>query len=152
MSKPKAKQISRDVASSLIMFSKMAMHYKAMAGVEDTFKAIQRVIDNKSYQPSESANRYKETYDKTLGRLIPVGEKGGKNASIRMQKWMQMIYYNNGEITKGFFDKVTKGVINSSSFTFIAGNFFGNFNNYVLGRVMNGIEAYSSNHFFSFSI
>ena len=147
MSKPKAKQISRDVGSSLIMFSKMAMHYKAMSGVEDTFKAIQRVIDNKSYQPSESANRYKETYDKTLGRLIPVGEKGGKNASVRMQKWMQMIYYNNTEVQKGFFDKVTKAVINSSSFTFIAGNFFGNFNNYVLGRVMNGVEAYSSNHF-----
>ena len=71
------------------MFSKMAMHYKAMSGVEDTFKAIQKIIGDKEYQPAEYENILTRFFDKTVGKFVNKGKKGGSNAEERMKKWMQ---------------------------------------------------------------
>ncbi|BCV02309.1 MAG: hypothetical protein CM15mV51_1300 [uncultured marine virus] len=38
------------------MFGQMATHYNTMIGVEDTFRAIQQVIEKRDYLPPESSN------------------------------------------------------------------------------------------------
>ena len=143
--KPKASEINRDLATSLIMFGQMATHYNTMIGVEDTFRAIQQVIEKRDYLPPESSNIITGITNK-LG-FKPRGKKENQSTITRMQKWMNMVYYNNSQINKGFFDKVSDLVISGSALSYVAFNVFGNFNNYLLGRTMNGIEVMGQKYF-----
>ena len=145
--KPKSSEVNRDLATSLIMFGKMATHYDTMVAVEDTFRAIQQVIEKRDYLPPESTNLI--TKVKSAFGTKAKGRKQYRNTKDRMQKWMNMVFYNNEEVEKGFFDKVTEAVISGSALSYVAFNVFGNFNNYLLGRVMNGIEVMGQKYYSS---
>ena len=138
-SKPSLGELNKDMGTALLRFSSMAEHYETMSTVEDTYKAFIKVIEKREYQPADR----KVTLGKWVkGKFFEKGKQTKEsNVLRRARKWMSMIYYDNEQITKGFLEKVSDGLIQYSSLSYVAFNPFGNFNNYVLGRINNSIEA-----------
>jgi hypothetical protein len=144
--RPSKGEINKDMGTALMRFSAMAEHYETMSSVEDTFKAFIKVLEQRSYQPADPA----VTLGKwAKGKFIPKGKKGGAQSNVvtRAKKWMSMVFYDNDRITKGFLEKVTDGLMEYSSLSYVAFNPFGNFNNYALGRINNSIEALGQRFF-----
>ncbi|NQY42055.1 MAG: hypothetical protein HRT87_01755, partial [Legionellales bacterium] len=145
---PAASELNRDMGSALLKFSGMAEHYEVMSGVEDTFNAFIKVIENREYQPGNWRDKLGSYAN---GKFVPKGTKSGaeKNTVRRAKRWMNMVFYDNDQTTRGMFEKLSDGLINYSSLSYVAFNPFGNFNNYVLGRINNSIEAIGQ-RFYSF--
>jgi len=168
-SRPLANELSGDLATSLIKFSAMAEHYEVMGQIEDTLTAIQRVVNNRQYEPSDVNTRFvgrsqnlvnkaKQKVDSALDSAISgvtqsgsVGFKketsGDSNTVRRLRKYMSMVYYDNELITKGAVDKIADLLIQQSSLAYVAFNPFGNFNNYLMGRINNNIEMLGGRFF-----
>ena len=143
-STPSLGQVSTDLATSLIKFSAMAENYETMGTIEDTLLAMKQVIDKRSYNLPKGEGL--TLVDKLKGLRKGSGKtpKGGidppTNTKTRAAKFMSMVYYDNENITKGAADKIAEGIIQLSSLSYVAFNPFGNFNNYLIGRVNNNIE------------
>jgi len=144
--KPSLGELNKDLGVALMKFSAMAEHYEAMSSVEDTFKAFIKVLEQRNYQPADPSVTLGI---KKRGKFIPKGRRDSveKNTIRRAKKWMSMVFYDNDQITKGFLEKVSDGLINYSSLSYVAFNPFGNFNNYALGRINNSIEALGQRFF-----
>jgi len=123
---PSLGELNLDLGTALIKFNAMAEHYETMSEVEDTLKAMVKVLEKRTY----GENKDDES-----------------NVVRRAKKWMHMVYYDNEKITKGFLEKVSDGLITASSLSYVAFNPFGNFNNYVLGRINNNIEMLGGRFF-----
>ncbi len=144
--RPSKGEINKDMGTALMKFSAMAEHYETMSSAEDTFKAFIKVLEQRSYQPADPA----VTLGKwTKGKFVPRGKTQGSQANVvtRAKKWMSMVFYDNDRITKGFLEKVTDGLMEYSSLSYVAFNPFGNFNNYAMGRINNSIEALGKRFF-----
>jgi hypothetical protein len=146
---PSVGEISPDLGSSLLKFSAMAEHYEVMGEIEDTLQAIIRVIKNKEYGPSDvNTSLLGRT---SAGVLKKVGytkeTSGDSNALKRAQAYMSMVYYDNELVSQGFFDKFANALISQSSLAYVAFNPFGNFNNYLMGKINNNIEMLGSRFF-----
>ena len=143
-STPSLGQISTDLATSLIKFSAMAENFETMGTIEDTLLAMKKVIDKRTYGLPETSSF--SLVDRLKGTIRGTGKtpKGGidppTNTKTRAAKFMSMVYYDNENITKGAWDKIAEGIIQLSSLSYVAFNPFGNFNNYMIGRVNNNIE------------
>lgn len=138
--RPSTEELNMDMGVALQKFSAMAEHFEVMSSVEDTFKAFIKVLEKREYQPMDSLVTL-GTWQK--GQFKPKGRKSGIESNIvrRAKKWMSMVFYDNDQITKGFLEKISDGLITYSSLSYVAFNPFGNFNNYALGRINNSIEA-----------
>ena len=139
-SKPEASKLSMDMADSLLKFSAMAENYEVMAQAEDTYLAMVKVLEGRSY--TNSRGEEKQLSDQQEG-VIDNKDVMGAEARItkRAKKWLKMVYYNNDQDTKNFFEKLTKGLISYTSLAYVGANVFGNFNNYLFGRLSNSIET-----------
>jgi len=164
-SRPLASELSGDLATSLIKFSAMAEHYEVMGQIEDTLTAIQRVVNNRQYEPSDVntkfvgrgqnlINKAKKQVDAAVSGVEQSGSVGFKketsgdsNTVRRLRKYMSMVYYDNELITKGAVDKIADLLIQQSSLAYVAFNPFGNFNNYLMGRINNNIEMLGGRFF-----
>ncbi|TXG86644.1 MAG: hypothetical protein E6R13_00260 [Spirochaetes bacterium] len=140
VNKPTVGELNKDMGTALLRFAGMAEHYEVMSSAEDTFKAFVKVIEKREYQPSDPSitiGKFKK------GVFQQVGRKTGleSNTLRRARKWMHMVFYDNEQVTRGFLEKVSDGLINYSSLAYVAFNPFGNFNNYLMGRINNSIEA-----------
>ena len=143
--KPTTEELNKDMGNGLLMFASMAQHYETMGTVEDTMKAMLKVIESRTYQKKNSSI----TGIKNKFGFVEKGEIKGVESNLyrKAKKFMSMIYYDNETITKSFFDKAAEGLIKYSSLSYVAFNPFGNFNNYVLGRVMDNIEALGGRYY-----
>ena len=146
---PSAGEISSDLGSSLLKFSAMAEHYEVMGEIEDTLAAIVRVIENKEYSPSsKTTSLLGRTAGNTLKKVGFKRETSGDSNSLkRARKYLSMVYYDNEMISKGAVDKIADALISQSSLAYVAFNPFGNFNNYLMGRINNNIEMLGSRFF-----
>ena len=146
---PSVGEISSDLGSSLLKFSAMAEHYEVMGEIEDTLQAIIRVIKNKEYGPSDKdtslVGRTSEGLLKKVGYTKE--SSGDSNVLKRAQSYMSMVYYDNELVSQGFMDKFANALITQSSLAYVAFNPFGNFNNYLMGRINNNIEMLGSRFF-----
>ena len=139
-SKPSRGELNKDMGNALLKFASMAEHYETMGSVEDTMKAMLKQIERRQYKTSDG--KIKKVVKTKLGFEEKATIKGSdSNILRRAKKWMNMVYYDNDQLTKGFFEKVSDGLIQLSSLSYVAFNPFGNFNNYVLGRINDNIEA-----------
>jgi hypothetical protein len=125
-STPTRTQLSMDMTDSLLKFSAMAENYETMAAAEDTHLAMIEVLKSRAYKNKK-------------GTL-----KGADDVRMvaRAKKWMKMVFYNNDNDVKTFWDKLTKGLISYTSLAYVGTNVFGNINNYAFGRISNSIETY----------
>ncbi len=139
-SKPSKGELNKDMGNALLKFASMAEHYETMGSVEDTMKAMLYTLEKRQYKTPEGS--IKKGIKNKLGFEEKATVKGSdSNVLRRAKKWMNMVYYDNDQLTKGFFEKVSDGLISLSSLSYVAFNPFGNFNNYVLGRINDNIEA-----------
>ena len=159
-SQPAVGELSYDLATSLIKFSAMAEHFEVMGEIEDTLTAITRVVENRTYEPSavgtslvgRASGKIKNSIlSATVGLKKDSG--GPDNTIRRLRKYLSMVYYDNELITKGAVDKIADKLISASSLAYVGFNPFGNFNNYLMGRINNNIEMlgsrfYSKQNFF----
>jgi hypothetical protein len=148
---PSTGQISKDMASSLLKFSAMAENYETMGAIDDTLKAFVKVIEKRTYTPAEGLNlslvgRTKDKIFENLGTKANTSTQE-KNTVRRAKKFMSMIHYDNEQMTKGAVDKIANGLIQLSSLSYVAFNPFGNFNNYLIGRINNNIESIGGRFF-----
>ena len=146
-SQPSLEELSLDMGDNLLRFSAMAENYETMAEIEDTLLAMMEVLKNRSYNPSST----QKIVTNVKGKLKNVGMgKTKSNDSLivqRANKFMSMIYYDNNKKTRGFADKVSSGLIQLGSATYVGFNVFGNINNYAVGRINNGIEMFGGRYF-----
>ena len=145
-SQPSLGELNKDMTSALIKFSAMAEHYEVMGEIEDTLTAMVKVIENRTYTSSDPMLNMGTTIN---GKFKKTGVIKGpdSNALKRAKKYMSMIYYDNELISKGMADKFFDELIGLSSLSYVAFNPFGNLNNYVMGRINNGIEVLGSRYF-----
>lgn len=141
-SMPTKDEISKDLGSSLLAFSMMAENYEVMGQIEDTLKAMIKVLEKRNYNPGSGQKLLKSVKGKLEEVGVPgVSSSGEANTVRRAKKWMKMVYYNNDQMTRSIFDKITSGLIRYSSLSYVAWNPFGNINNYTIGRINNLIET-----------
>lgn len=147
-SKPRAEELSWDVVSTLLTFSVMAQTYETMSSIEDTLLSFVKVIEDRKYrEPSSSkakkmiSAKFSSTFNRKGGDVEALAEGRDSNNAKHARAFMNMVFYDNAEVTKGMAEKAVDKVIQYSSLAYVGFNVFGNFNNYVLGRINNGIES-----------
>ena len=149
--KPSLGELNLDLGTALMKFNGMAEHYETMSEVEDTLKALVKVIEKRTYTDTTDTEVYKKIRDKAKNvgaGKYRIGKPGTDSLVLsRAKKWMSMVYYDNEQITKGFLSKVSDGLISVSSLSYVAFNPFGNFNNYALGKINNNIEMLGGRFF-----
>ena len=148
LGQPEAYEISQDIGDSLLRFSMMAEHYETMDAVGDTLNAMLKVIEGRQYQKASG----QKLVSRVGGVLKKVGIKSKTGLDeprivSRARKWMKMVYYDNDQEIKGKFDKFADGLLNLTSLTYVGFNPFGNFNNYMVGRLSNAIEVVGGRYF-----
>ena len=146
---PTLGEINKDIATSLLKFSAMAEHYETMGTIEDTLNSMVKVLEQREYVSAESSTRVGKFVDgifKQVGVKRDAG-KGDSNTLTRARKWMSMVYYDNEEKTRGWFQNLAEGGIQLSSLSYVAFNPFGNFQNYLIGQVNNNIELLGQRFF-----
>lgn len=134
--KPTATSLSLDMSASLLQFSAMAENYEVMSQSEDTYVAMMKVLEDRITTSSSG-----DTVVDKEGNPAGNRKGGDSNLVARAKKWMKMTYYNNDGDSAGFFEKVTKGIINQTSLAYVGFNVFANVNNYLFGRLSNTIES-----------
>jgi hypothetical protein len=145
-SQPSLGELNKDMTNALLKFSAMAEHYEVMGEIEDTLTAMVKVIENRTYTPADPLIVTGTRVDNKFKKVGTI--KGSdSNALRRAKKYMSMIYYDNELVTKGMIDKLADELIGLSSLSYVAFNPFGNLNNYVMGRINNGIEMLGSRYF-----
>lgn len=143
---PSVGELNKDMTSGLLKFSAMAEHYEVMGEIEDTLTAMVDVIEKRKYTPADAAISLGTTIDNKFKKAGTI--KGAdSNALKRAKKYMSMIYYDNELVSKKMVDKLADELIGMSSLAYVAFNPFGNLNNYVMGRINNGIEVLGSRYF-----
>jgi hypothetical protein len=146
--KPTLGELNLDMGTALLKFNAMAEHYETMNQAEDTFKAMIKVIERRQYDPSADTKLYRKTRSAIAEKIERVGKPGNESNTLRRaKKWMSMVFYDNDNMTRSVMDKLADGLISFSSLSYVAFNPFGNFNNYVLGRINNSIEAIGGRYF-----
>ena len=138
---PSATTLSLDMTQSLLQFSAMAENYEVMSQAEDTYTAMMKVMADRTTKNS-SGDILVDKEGKPIGR-----KSGGESRrTMRARKWLKMTYYGNDGDTKGFFENVTKAIINQTSLAYVGFNIFANVNNYLFGRLSNTIESIGSKY------
>lgn len=138
--KPTPTTLSMDMTDSLLKFSAMAENYETMAQAEDTHLAMLKVLENRTYTNSRGDIKTLDENNEAKDAVDNVGQEA--KMVQRAKKWMKMVFYNNDQDVKTFWDKLTKGLISYTSLAYVGTNVFGNINNYAFGRISNTIETY----------
>lgn len=143
-SKPAAEELSFDLVGTILKFSAMAENYHVMSAIEDTMLAFQKVIEKRQYK--EYVSPIKSMARKISGKDDLFSQKR-KNVKNRAEKFLEMVFYEESDVTKGMYDKAIDKLLSYTSLSYVAFNVFGNFNNYMLGRLNNGIEMMGQRFF-----
>ena len=137
---PTPATLSMDMTDSLLKFSAMAENYETMAAAEDTYLAMIKVLEDRTYSNSRGDIKVVDENDDMKDAVDPTGSEA--KMVQRAKKWMKMVFYNNDQDVKTFWDKLTKGLISYTSLAYVGTNVFGNINNYAFGRISNTLETY----------
>lgn len=150
-SKPAAEELSYDLTEAIMKYAAMAENYEVMSGIEETMLAFQEVINKREY--SKRVTTVKKVARKakklTGGRNVddtPADQKA-RNTKKAAEKFMEMVFYDSDDLTKNQYEKIIDSVLGWTSLSYVAFNVFGNFNNYVIARVNNGIEVMGQRFF-----
>lgn len=144
--KPMAEELSFDMVGTLLKFSAMAENYEIMSGIEDTMIAFQQVIEQRQY--SENSSKIKKiARGITPDKYKNVYMKKASNVQRSAEKFMEMVFYDEEDVTKGMLEKAVDKLLSYTSLSYVAFNVFGNFNNYMLGRLNNGVEVLGQRFF-----
>lgn len=131
-----ADEISTDLVDSLIRFKAMSSNYQHMLNIDDTIFALKRVVENREYTQSEKT--FVKVGTTTKLKTVPGTES---RTATRLKKWLKMTYYQEKEFDKTITDNIINKIVNGTSLAYVGFNVFANINNYLIGRINNGIET-----------
>jgi hypothetical protein len=139
---PGKNELSLDMGKNLLAFNGMAQNYETMGEIKNTVSAIIKVMEKRKYTPSGFASII-DSAKSAIGRgqVSEVGADYTSNIVKRARKWVNMVYYDNNRKTRGFMEKVARGLVSYTSLTYVGLNWFGNINNYAMGRLNNMVEV-----------
>ena len=126
-----AEQIHPDLVLGLEAFLNMAENFHIMTGVEDTLLAVRDHLKTMKFRTAS-------------GKEIE-GDKS--NALIRLEKFMDMCFYNDPTFTKSVAEVVVQRLQKLTSGMSIPFNLFGTINNKILARINNRIDAIGGDFF-----
>jgi hypothetical protein len=149
--KATAETLSLDLGSSLLKFNSMAENYEVMSTIDDIVKAFIKVSEKREVLAEKSKNdMVAKIVGKTKDYFKPVGNKEDqieKNIKKRIKKWASMVYYDNENVTQNALEKMTNGLMQYSSFAYVATNPMGNINNLIIGRLNNTLELIGAKYY-----
>lgn len=147
--RPTAGEIDTDLGSSILKFAAMAENYETMGEIENTLRAFVKVIENRTYGIADPTIDLGKMVNGTFKKIGLKTSETNPEARLvqRAKKFMSMVYYDNEYVSKGAVDRIAEGLIQLSSLSYVAFNPFGNFNNYVIGRLNNTIEMLGGRYF-----
>jgi hypothetical protein len=126
-----AEQIHPDLVLGLEAFVQMAENFNIMTGVEDTLLAVRDHLQTMKFV---SANGKEIEADKA-------------NATKRLDKFLDMCFYNDPTFTKSVAEVVVQKLQKATSAMSIPFNIFGTVNNKILARINNRIDAVGGDFF-----
>jgi hypothetical protein len=126
-----AEQIHPDLVLGLEAFVQMAENFNIMTAVEDTLLAVRDHLQTMKFV---SANGKEIEADKA-------------NATKRLDKFLDMCFYNDPTFTKSVAEVVVQKLQKATSAISIPFNIFGTVNNKILARINNRIDAIGGDFF-----
>jgi|TARA_R110000765_G_scaffold38452_2_gene84307 hypothetical protein len=149
---PTRSQMSKDMTDNLLKFAGMAQNYESLGAVEDTFKAIMTTMAERKYDPKDYGvfSRIGKGANAKLEKVGIRGtgsSRGDAKILQRARKYMAMTFYDNEKRSLEWYDKLAQKIVSFSSLGYVGFNVFGNINNFVMGRVNNGIEVAGALYF-----
>ena len=145
-SKPAAEELSYDLTEAIMKYAAMAENYEVMEGIEDTMLAFQEVINKRKYYKKSTLTKKVIRGAQKFAGKEPVDTKA-ENTKKAAQKFLEMVLYDSDDMTKNQAEKIIDSILSWTSLSYVAFNVFGNFNNYVIARVNNGIETMGQRFF-----
>ena len=149
--KATAENLSLDLGSSLLKFNSMAENFEIMSSIEDIVSAFIRVSENRTVLQEKAKNDWvQKVVGKTKSMFKPVGEAEidqEKNIKKRIKKWARMVYYDDENLTQSALEKMTNGLLQYSSFAYVATNPLGNINNLIIGKLNNTLELIGGKYY-----
>tara|TARA_R110001592_G_scaffold255416_1_gene518986 strand:- start:1138 stop:6888 length:5751 start_codon:yes stop_codon:yes gene_type:complete len=144
-SRPTSKEISRDLTQTLMQFSLMAQNYSVMSEAENIFNTFISVIEKKQFKPNGSF-KYGIFQGKEFEEKATVD---GVDSYVkkRAKAFMDMVVYEKDKVPKSKFDKLVRGILKYTSFSYVSLNPFGSYNNYLFGKLSNYNEAFGQRFF-----
>ena len=143
---PAAHEISLDLADSLMRFNMMAQNYETMYEIEHELKAFLDVISRREYKDPDG-NLFTKVGGKIQNVFRTQDSARPPKMIARVKKWMHMVYYDNDQLHRSFYDKAVSQLIQKSSLIYVGWNPWGNINNYMIGRLNNFVEV-AGDHFY----
>ncbi len=146
-SRPEAKDLSFNMVESLLMFGGMAENYKIMNAIEDTMIGFEKVIGKRKYQKGDTAvQKVARTVTGKTTAAVYLAENETSNIEKSARNFMKMVFYDDEAVTQTMTNKAISSVLNYTSLAYVGFNVFGNFNNYVIGRINNNIETFGQRY------
>jgi hypothetical protein len=143
--RPSSKEISRDLTQTLMQFSLMAQNYSVMSEAENIFNTFISVIEKKQFRPTGSF-KYGIFEGKDFKETSTV-EGVDSYVKKRAKAFMDMVVYEKDKVPKSKFDKLVRGLLKWTSFSYVSLNPFGSYNNYLFGKLSNYNEAFGQRFF-----
>lgn len=150
--KPSDSELEPDVFKQLIAYSEMAENFVQLAAIEGQVKALSAAIEGKVINPQTQVGRqYMEVT--ALGHIIRQkgtdrpAYKQDANTIRRSKSYIDQVFYGQQNMTKSQVEVLAKKVMNYTSLLGVGVNFFGNVNNYALGRINDAIELAGGKYF-----
>ena len=145
-SRIKKSQISNDMVTNIVEFARMAENFRIMTEFESTVNTALRIAKERTYNKRSAMGDLimnKMGKDKEAANFAG----GGSLTALRLQKWMDMVLYNNVDPFNSKGGRLMRKFQMLFSLRSVGLNPFGQLNNYTMGRINNHIESYGGNLF-----
>lgn len=137
-SKITAKELETNLGENLTVFAQMVYGYDSMNSIESIIQLIKDKIKNKKYTIETSLG------DKLRGKntnedAFVTGENS--NVYKRLNSYLEMTYYKTARPFDSKIGQIAKKMLSLMSLRSVGLNPFGQFNNYLIGKIANFIET-----------
>lgn len=147
-SRPEAKNLSFNMVESLLMFGGMAENYEIMNAIEDTMKAFEQVVGARLYEENKfGVKKVARSVSGKTDQKVYMPSNEISNTERAVKKFMSMVFYDDEKVSESMLQKGVDQLLNYTSLAYVGFNIFGNFNNYVLGRINNNIETLGQRYY-----
>lgn len=137
-SKITAQELETDLSKNISVFAEMVETYSSYSDIENTIQLIKDKIKNKKYTVESSLG------DKLKGK----GTKEeafvtGENSNVykRLNSYLDMVFYRNSKPFNSKVGQIAKKTLSVMSLRSVGLNPFGQWNNYLIGKISNIIES-----------
>lgn len=137
-SKITAQELETDLSKNISVFTEMVETYSSYSDIENTIQFIKDKVKNKKYTVESSLG------DKIKGK----GTKEeafvtGENSNVykRLNSYLDMVFYRNSKPFNSKVGQIAKKTLSVMSLRSVGLNPFGQWNNYLIGKVSNIIES-----------